>query len=109
MSNPDERCTIGTDCRPGMPRSDFYFRKVFRGTGLCVSDFDEPDKLFGAWTWHLEDAPQKRTLFLVSRSVFHCRLAGLVRKKAIRGAILERQGLRLVPPIENEQHVADPT
>jgi len=103
MDTTDERCTIGIDCAPGDPRPDSYFPKVLKGTGLRVCDFKEPDTFFGAWEWHLLDAAEKRTIFLVNRSLFHRRLAGLVRKGAIRGALLEPQGLCLVLPTSADQ------
>src|SRR5262245_4514074 len=65
-----EKFSIGIDCGPDQQRPSSFFPKILRGSGLLVTDFLPPEKLFGAWTWHLKPSSNKQAIFLVRRSLF---------------------------------------
>lgn len=87
---------IGIDCAPGARRPDHYLVKVLKGTGLELSDFEEPTKLFGAWLWKLRKDDDRIAAFLNARAVFDERLQALCSSGKIRGAFIEPDTSRLL-------------
>ena len=94
-SNPmndkvEPRCEIGIDCGPPeCTDQEAEFRKLLRGSGLRVSDFELTSKFYGAWIWVLKSSPEKREIFLRQREFFRNRLIAFIENRIIRGAQLK--------------------
>lgn len=99
MYDADEsRCELGIDCPPGDPRPGDLLPGVLEGSGLEPSDFEEPLRLYGAWTWQLRRSPDKEALFISRKPLFHARLEALLAAGTIRGGLVNPPGphLRIV-------------